>query len=99
MSYQLLRTRAFDRSLRKFLDSHRDLHRRVAQVLRDLEADPYQPNLRLHALRGELARTQAARITYGYRITVSVDARSRVITLLDIGATTTCIGSDNSDPR
>lgn len=52
--YALVTTSHFDRRVVKFTRAHPELKKHLAQILRDLESDPFQPHLRLHALMGEL---------------------------------------------
>ena len=84
--WRLVTTSHFERQLGRFVRAHPALKVRLAQVLRDLEADPSQPRLRLHALRGELEGLHALRLTYAYRITLSLDPSRQEIVLLDIGS-------------
>ena len=84
--FTLVRTSAFDRQLARFIRRHPDLRQRVAQVLRDLEQDPFQPHLRLHALAGELDGCHAVRVTYSYRVVLTLALQEQEITLLDIGS-------------
>ena len=51
-----------------------------------MEADPSQPHLRLHPLRGGLEGVHAVSVTYMYRITLALSAEKQEITLLDIGS-------------
>jgi mRNA interferase YafQ len=84
--YQLISTRHFERQLARFERAHPELRRRVAQALRDLEHDPFQPHLRLHALSGNLAGLHAVSVTYAYRIVLTLQISEREITLLNIGS-------------
>jgi mRNA-degrading endonuclease YafQ of YafQ-DinJ toxin-antitoxin module len=83
--YQLRATTHFDRQLARFERTHPELKQRVGQILLDLEADPHQPHLRLHALHGTLAGKHAMRITQKYRKTLTLQITEREIILLDIG--------------
>jgi mRNA-degrading endonuclease YafQ of YafQ-DinJ toxin-antitoxin module len=83
--FELVSTSHFERRVQRFLLIHPDLRRRLAAILRDLEADPFQPHLRLHALRGAMEGLYAARVTHSYRITVKLDVAEQRLTLLDIG--------------
>ncbi|MGH7166345.1 MAG: hypothetical protein ACREIS_12565 [Nitrospiraceae bacterium] len=47
--YALVTTSRFDRRVVKFKRAHPELQKHLAKVLRGLEADPFQPHLRLHA--------------------------------------------------
>ena len=62
------------------------LRPRLARVLRDLASDPFQPHLELHALAGELEGLHAVRITYAYRLIVSLNLSEQEIILLSIGS-------------
>lgn len=84
--YRLVRTSHFERRLARFARIHTGMTRRVAQVLRDLELDPFQPHLRLYALSGELTGLHAVRVTYTYRITMTIVVTEREIVLHDIGS-------------
>ena len=84
--YALVRTSHFDRRLARFARAHPDRRRGLAQVLRDLEADPFQPQLRLHPLRGEMEGLYAVSITYMYRLTLALRVEEREAILLDIGS-------------
>ncbi len=83
--YRLVSTSRFDRRSAKFSRAHPELRTRLARVLRDLEADPFQPHLRLHPLQGELAGLHAVSVTYAHRIVLTLQLVDEQITLLDIG--------------
>ena len=53
--YVLLTTGHFDRRVVKVTRAHPDLKNPFAKALRNLEANPFLPSLRLHPLNGELA--------------------------------------------
>lgn len=84
--FQLVRTNYFDRQLARFVRQHPDLKPKIARLLRDLESDPFQPHLRLHALAGELHGLNAVSLTYSYRVTITIDLANQEIVLLDIGS-------------
>ena len=86
MTYALVATSHFERRLARFRRAHPELRERLARVLRDLEADPFQPRLRLHPLKGELAGLHAVSITYTYRLTLTLRVMEQEIILLDIGS-------------
>ncbi len=71
---------------RKFLRKHPDLKPRLAQVLSDLQQDPFQSYLELHSPTGKLAGCHAGSLTYGYRITLTLIFFHQEIVLLDIGS-------------
>jgi addiction module RelE/StbE family toxin len=84
--YELIWTRRFTRNAARFERAHPNLAPRLARVLHDLESDPFQPHLRLHRLRGQLADTHAVSVTHEYRIDLILRVTEREITLLDIGS-------------
>ncbi len=83
--YELVHTSYFDRQLRRFQRAHPQLQTRLAQVLRELAEDPFQPHLRLHPLGGQMEGLHAARITYAHRLILTLRITDKAITLLDIG--------------
>ena len=85
MTYQLVTTSHFDRRVARFRHAHPELKKRLATLLRDLEADPFQPHLRLHPLKGALAGLHAVSLTHAYRLTLTLRLTEREIILLDIG--------------
>ena len=83
--YALVRSTAFERSLRKFLRKHPAPRRSVAEVLRELETGPFQPGLKTHSSSGGLRGTYAVSVCHAYRIRLEVHTTEREITLIDIG--------------
>ena len=84
--YNLVWTAGFTRAAKKFADKHRELRSTFADVLRDLEIEPFQPHLKYHHLTGKLKGSQAVSITHSYRITLTVIITDKEIILLDIGS-------------
>ena len=84
--FSLVHTSHFDRRLEKFGRAHPELRRRVAEVLRALEDDPFQPKLRLHPLRGEFEGLHAVSVSFAYRIVCMLKVADKEIVLLDIGS-------------
>ncbi|OGQ96388.1 MAG: plasmid stabilization protein [Deltaproteobacteria bacterium RIFOXYD12_FULL_57_12] len=84
--YTLVWTAGFTRAAEKFVKRHRELRKKFAETLRDLEQDPFQPHLRYHHLGGKLKGLQAVSITDSYRITLTVFISEREIILLDVGS-------------
>ena len=76
----------FLRQARKFFKKHPDLKPRFASVFEALKQDPFQPALGLHQLSGKLSGCHAVRLTYSYRITLTVMITDKEIILLDIGS-------------
>lgn len=84
--YRLVTTSRFDRRSARFRRAHPELKHRLARVLRDLEADPFQPHLRLHPLKGDLQGLHAVSVTYAYRLTLTLRITEQEVILLDIGS-------------
>jgi mRNA-degrading endonuclease YafQ of YafQ-DinJ toxin-antitoxin module len=84
--YEIIATRHFMRTARKFLRKHPDLRERFAKVIDDLKNDPFQPHLDLHPLGGKLEGIFAASISHSYRLTLSLKITEKEIILLDIGS-------------
>jgi mRNA-degrading endonuclease YafQ of YafQ-DinJ toxin-antitoxin module len=83
--FALVWTETFVRTARKFLRRHPDLEGIFEDVLRQLEADPLVPRLRLHPLKGRHAGKHAVSLTYELRIVLILRLRAKEIVLLDVG--------------
>jgi len=83
--YRLEWTPTFIKAAKRFAKQHPELKRKTAVVLLALEQDPFQAPLKLHGLDDKLKGFYAVRITYSYRITLTLKVREHLITLLDIG--------------
>ncbi|PYZ99555.1 plasmid stabilization protein [Gammaproteobacteria bacterium 2W06] len=86
MSYQLVFTQSYERRAAKWLKRHPDLKRQYAKTLSLLEADPFHPSLRLHALRGRLDGLYAVSINLSYRITLELFIADEEVVLVNIGS-------------
>ena len=84
--FRLLTTEYFLRRSRKFLKKHPELKPRYEKIIADLRQDPFAPHLEYHPLSGKLEGIQAVRITYYYRITLTIAITEREIILLDVGS-------------
>ncbi|MGK2908148.1 MAG: type II toxin-antitoxin system RelE/ParE family toxin [Desulfuromonadales bacterium] len=84
--YLVVATEQFLRQARKFFRKHPDLKPRFARVVRDLQNDPFTPQLALHPLSGKLAGLHAVSLTYSFRITLTLLVTEHEIVLLDIGS-------------
>lgn len=84
--YTLVWSAGFSRSAEKFIKNHPDLQGKFAAVLRELENDPFQPQLKYHQLSGNLKGFKAVSITYSYRITLTIVVSDKEIILLDVGS-------------
>ena len=84
--FTLVTTEYFLRRACKFFKKHPDLRPRFAQVVDDLQQDPFASHLDYHHLGGKLKGIQAVRLTDSYRITLTIIITAKEITLLDIGS-------------
>ncbi len=84
--FALVWTESFARTARKFLRRHPEMAGLFEDVIRQLEADPRAPRLRLHPLRGKHAGTCAVSLTYEYRIVLIMRITAKEIVLLDVGS-------------
>lgn len=84
--YSIVTPKQFLRQARKFFKKHPDLKPRFAKVLNDLQKDPFQPSLELHALSGKLEGCHAVSLTHNYRMTLILLITEQEIILLDIGS-------------
>ncbi|CAN5278737.1 hypothetical protein BH10PSE19_BH10PSE19_18180 [soil metagenome] len=84
--YQWVWTPFFTKAAHKFIKNHPELKKSFAQILRDLENDPLQPHLKLHALKGEFKGVYAISITYSYRLTLTLNVTQQEIVLLNVGS-------------
>ncbi|TVR72253.1 MAG: type II toxin-antitoxin system mRNA interferase toxin, RelE/StbE family [Sphaerobacteraceae bacterium] len=76
----------FERQLKRFYRRNPQLRQRVRETFRSLELDPFQPRLRLHALRGNFEGFHAVRIDYSNRIILTLRIETKSIRLIDIGS-------------
>ncbi len=84
--YSIVTTTYFLRRARKFLRKHPEMEERVAKVIDDLRENPFAPHLVFHHLSGPLENAQTVRLTYDYRIVLTVAVTEKEIILLDIGS-------------
>ncbi len=85
MTYTVETSTAFLRQAHRFFRKHPELRSRFEAVVERLRTDPFEPGIRLHKLGGSLADVYAARLTYEYRVTLSLLVTEHTILLLDIG--------------
>lgn len=75
----------FERRADRFFRKHPQLRENLADLVIDLQQDPFQPHLRLHKLTGRLDHLYAVRLTYSPRVTLILVVSEESITLVDIG--------------
>jgi mRNA-degrading endonuclease YafQ of YafQ-DinJ toxin-antitoxin module len=82
----LVWTETFVRTARRFLRRHPDLRADFEAVLRQLQADPAHPSLRLHPLKGRHRGKHAVSLTYSCRVVPVLALRRGEIVVLDVGS-------------
>ena len=85
MSFALVFTEAYNRRALRWLKRHPDLRQIYLKTLLLLEANPYHPSLRLHALGGKHQGVHSVSINLSYRITLELMIRDEQIILVSIG--------------
>jgi toxin HigB-1 len=83
--YQILISDEYKKRLIKFLRKHPELKAPYFKAYRLLEANPFHPSLRLHALQGKLAGLHSVSINLSYRITIEFLIQGRQIIPIHIG--------------
>ena len=83
--YQLVWTKTFSRTARRFLKKNPDLRGEFERTLHLLEENPSHPKLRLHPLKGKLDGKHAVSLTYSHRIVLVLALHKGEIVLLDVG--------------
>jgi mRNA-degrading endonuclease YafQ of YafQ-DinJ toxin-antitoxin module len=85
MTYVLVFTEAYERRALRWLKKHPDLRRQYLKTLQLLEANPFHPSLRLHALSGKLAGVHSVSINLSYRITLELLIQDSEIIPVNVG--------------
>ena len=85
MSYRLIFTETYNRHAFKWLKRHSDLASQYLKTLKLLEANPFHPSLRLHALSGRLQGLHSISINLSYRITLELVIQDEDVILINIG--------------
>jgi Txe/YoeB family toxin of toxin-antitoxin system len=84
--YTIDQTETFERTAQKFFKKHRDLLDKFTEVIQTLQEDPFSKTLKTHKLKGELSQYYACRLTYEYRIVLTIMLTDEKIILMDIGS-------------
>ncbi len=85
MPFQLVFTDDYTRRALRFLKRHPDLKAQYSKTLALLEANPYHPSLRLHALSGRSEGLHSVSINLSYRITLELLIRDQQIIPINVG--------------
>jgi len=85
VTWALVFTEAYDRRASRWLKRHPDLRQQYLKTLQLLEANPFHPSLRLHALSGRLAGVHSVSINLSYRITLELLIQDEKIIPVKVG--------------
>ncbi len=85
MPYQLVFTEDYLQRALKFLKKHPQLKPQYAKTLALLEANPFHPSLRVHALSGRLQNLHSVSINLSYRITLELLIQDQQIIPIHVG--------------
>lgn len=85
MPYTLIFTEQYARRAARFLKRHPELRAQYLKTLQLLEANPYHPSLRMHALTGKLAALHSVSINISYRITLELLIHDQEIIPINVG--------------
>jgi len=85
MSHVLVFTDQYNRRASRFLKRHPEPRQQYLKTLLRLEANPYHPSLRLHALAGRLTGLHSVSINMSYRITLELMVQGQEIILVNVG--------------
>ena len=83
---RLLTTKSYERQLQKFSRKHPELREHYFKTITILEANPYNPSLRLHKLHGKLRDYHAVSINPKYRIMIDFIVKDDIVILIGIGS-------------
>jgi len=85
MPHVLVFTEAYNRRAARWLEKHPNLREQYLKTLQLLEANPFHPSLRLHALKGKLGDLHSVSINLSYRITLEMLIQHGQIIPVNIG--------------
>ena len=85
MSYVLCFTESYNRRAARWLKRHPELRQHYLKTLQVLEANPFHPSLRLHALSGKLQGVHSVSINLSYRITLELLIQDERIIPVNVG--------------
>ena len=85
MPHVLVFTESYSRRATRWLKKHPHLREQYLKTLQLLEANPFHPSLRLHALKGKLEGLHSVSINLSYRITLEMLIEDGQIIPVNIG--------------
>jgi mRNA-degrading endonuclease YafQ of YafQ-DinJ toxin-antitoxin module len=85
VSYALVFTDQYTKRAARFLKQHPEMRQQYLKSLQLLEANPFHPSLRLHALSGKLQGLHSVSINLSYRITLELLIQDQRIIPVNVG--------------
>jgi toxin HigB-1 len=85
MPYALIFTEQYNRKAAKFIKKHPELRQQYLKTLQLLQANPFHPSLRLHALQGKHQGLHSVSINLTYRITLELLIQDEQIIPVNVG--------------
>jgi mRNA-degrading endonuclease YafQ of YafQ-DinJ toxin-antitoxin module len=85
MPYALIFTEQYNRKAAKFIKKYPELRQQYLKTLQLLQANPYHPSLRLHALQGKHEGLHSVSINLSYRITLELLIQDEQIIPVNVG--------------
>lgn len=85
MPHVLVFTESYSRRAARWLEKRPGLREHYLKTLQLLEANPFHPSLRLHALKGKLEGLHSISINLSYRITLEMLIQDGQIIPVNIG--------------
>ena len=85
MPYALIFTEQYNRKAAKFIKKHPELRQQYLKTLQLLQANPFHPSLRLHALQGKHEGLHSVSINLSYRITLELLIQDEQIIPVNVG--------------
>ena len=92
MSYVLVFTDSYNKRAARFIKKHPELSQQYLKTLQLLEANPFHPSLRMHALKGKMDGLHSISINLSYRITIELLVLEHEIIPINIGDHDTVYG-------
>lgn len=82
---KLIRSESYIRKESKFFERHQNLLEKYLDVLERLCANPFDPALKTHKLKGKLKAFHGCSLTFEYRIVCTILIQDDKVILVDIG--------------
>lgn len=85
MTFELIFTEQYSCRASKFLKQHPQIRQQYLKTLQLLQANPFHPSLRLHALQGKFEGLHSVSINLSYRITLELLIQGQQIIPVNVG--------------